>query len=95
MGSLERYDGFRKRADELHEQITRIKRTDSVHVKRDVLRELMDEYELYKGMYIAEMEIYTGLIKRGPKKYILDSDGFTFKLNPEWKAVQQKRFKNG
>jgi hypothetical protein len=90
LGSLERADGFRHKAEELDEEIRRIRRTDSVNVKRDLLRKLEEEYELYKGMYVAELDIYNGYLDRGIRKFLLNEDGYTYKLNPKWSPIKEE-----
>jgi hypothetical protein len=89
MGSLERHDGFKKIADDLIEQKKKIARTPAAQVKDKILKDLEWEIKLYKGMYMAEMDIYTGLIDREPQKYILASDNFTFIRNPEWYPMKE------
>lgn len=90
MGSLERHDGFKRKADSIMADIRRLRKTPSVDVKRDLITSLYEKYELYKGMYITEQDIYYGLLTRGPRKFILEDDGFTYTINPEWKVLKQK-----
>jgi hypothetical protein len=90
LGSLERADGFRHKAEELDEEIRRIRRLDSVNVKRDILKKLQEEYDLYKGMYVTELDIYNGHISRGIRKFLLNEDGYTYKLNPKWRPTREE-----
>jgi hypothetical protein len=82
--SIERATGFKVIIEKLEKELTSLRRTDSVKVKQGLVREKQEELALYKGMYITEMDIYTGLIEREPKKFLLSDDGFTYIKNPKW-----------
>lgn len=90
MGSLERSDGFRKIADRLQADISKLKRTESVKVKRDVISKLEEELRLFRMMYQAEMDIYNGDEKRPARKFILKDDGYTYQLDPSWKPEREE-----
>lgn len=87
--SLERHDGFRKIAKDLIDKKRELNKTPATTIKRKLMQELEDEIQLYKGMYMTEMDIYTGILPREPRKFLLNDDGFTYTLNKEWKASKE------
>lgn len=80
----ERSHGFLKVVRALEKEISRVRKTDSVNIKRDVLKALEDEYALFKEMYLVEKDIAEGQLTRGPRKFLLQEDGYTYKRNPKW-----------
>ena len=90
MGSLERADGFKKVVNKLQADISKLKRTESVKVKRDVISKLEDELRLFRMMYQAEMDIYNGDEERPKRKFILNDDGYTYRLDPSWKPEREE-----
>ncbi len=90
MGSLERADGFAKIVHSLQKKIKYLRREESVKVKRNLIRDLETELQLYRGMYLAELDMYNGDLERPPRKFLLTDDGFTFRLNPEYIHVDEE-----
>lgn len=86
MGSLERANGFLVKINELELEIKRLRRAESVKVKRKVIEDLVEELNMFKGMHQTELDIYRGHIDRPPNKFILNKDGFSYRLNPKYKG---------
>jgi len=82
--SLERADGFYRKIRELQKEIIEIYKMPAEELKKSILEELQEEKDLFRGMYDSEIDIYRGKSTRPSRKFLLNDDGFTLGLNPDW-----------